>query len=541
MNKIEAFLIDGVNNLTQKQIVKVKRSLMVALVPNCCLPVDQKTDKIIQELLAAYPGFIDENLLSWVDSLLLPTSGGVMKPDPAKRIEGVKRFVITSAQNNTDVNAPFLDALENYAQFMDAEILIGQFVYNKNGFQNGVHDDNEIWFDPRLQDYFVTESIQLADGLLFCGELNILPTAKRPLSGLAEYGGTNSIIVPHAKLALESIPTAKNKPAKLEYTTGCITQSNYIEKKTGQIAKSQHSYSALIVEIADSGNWFVRQLVSDETGQFYDLDGYFDKNGYQGRHWASGIVLGDIHAEKSDQSVLDCVSDLLDDVTDDNTKLVIHDLYDHESRNHHNRDSGHFLITQHGKTVEGDVKKAIELLNNLGDYQKIIVRSNHDDALDRWLNDRRYDWRSDTVNTVFYLELQSAYYNQLINGFENPNALEIAIDSLTVGSNDFKWLKLDDSYLISGIEVANHGHVGANGSRGNPNQFAKTSIPMITGHTHSASIRDHVFTVGVTGSLNMGYNKGMSSWSHSHCIIWPNGKRQMITMQQNGDNWEYRA
>jgi hypothetical protein len=34
----------------------------------------------------------------------------------------------------------------------------------------------------------------------------------------------------------------------------------------------------------------------------------------------------------------------------------------------------------------------------------------------------------------------------------------------------------------------------------------------------------------------MGYNKGPSSWSHSHVITYPNGKRSIITLQKNG-NW----
>lgn len=33
----------------------------------------------------------------------------------------------------------------------------------------------------------------------------------------------------------------------------------------------------------------------------------------------------------------------------------------------------------------------------------------------------------------------------------------------------------------------------------------------------------------------MGYNKGPSSWSHSHVVTYPNGKRAVVTMR--GTRW----
>jgi hypothetical protein len=43
--------------------------------------------------------------------------------------------------------------------------------------------------------------------------------------------------------------------------------------------------------------------------------------------------------------------------------------------------------------------------------------------------------------------------------------------------------------------------------------------------------RDGIYTSGTTSKLDMGYNKGLSSWSHSHVVTLPNGKRQIITLQ----------
>jgi hypothetical protein len=46
----------------------------------------------------------------------------------------IKRYICTSAQNNTHVNKPFWEALLTLADFYDAEVLVGTFSYNQNNF-----------------------------------------------------------------------------------------------------------------------------------------------------------------------------------------------------------------------------------------------------------------------------------------------------------------------------------------------------------------------------------------------------------------------
>jgi hypothetical protein len=41
---------------------------------------------------------------------------------------------------------------------------------------------------------------------------------------------------------------------------------------------------------------------------------------------------------------------------------------------------------------------------------------------------------------------------------------------------------------------------------------------------------DGAYGAGVTGKLDMKYNKGPSSWSHSHIVTYPNGMRAIVTM-----------
>ena len=51
---------------------------------------------------------------------------------------------------------------------------------------------------------------------------------------------------------------------------------------------------------------------------------------------------------------------------------------------------------------------------------------------------------------------------------------------------------------------------------------------MNTGHTHTPSIYGGVYTAGVAGSLDMGYNVGASSWTQTHLITYANGQRTLI-------------
>jgi hypothetical protein len=77
-------------------------------------------------------------------------------------------------------------------------------------------------------------------------------------------------------------------------------------------------------------------------------------------------------------------------------------------------------------------------------------------------------------------------------------------------------------------EFGVHGHQGANGSRGNPNQFKKLSTKMITAHTHTPQRVDGVVTVGTSTHLRVGYNTGASSWMQSHAIQHADGKVQQL-------------
>src|SRR5208283_4811788 len=113
----------------------------------------------------------------------------------------IKRYILTSAQNNTHVHKTFWTNLLAMADHYEAKVLVGTFSYNQNNFgrlavKQGTKKayESTLWFDPAIQPYITDEKIELAPGLTWCGRMNILPTMDNPIAGLETYEGYNSTI-----------------------------------------------------------------------------------------------------------------------------------------------------------------------------------------------------------------------------------------------------------------------------------------------------------------------------------------------------------
>lgn len=483
----------------------------------------------------------------WWENYEKPVASGSLHDHyhKIKRLPG-NRFILTSAQNSTFVHEKFLQSLETMAAHLDATIIVGTFSYNRSGFQNLEKSDGD-WFDDRIKPYIMDEPVQLAKDLIWCGELNILPTAVNPLSGFHSYTKSSSGIIPHAKVQLESLPTAKNEPCRMLYTTGAVTQRNYIQKKSGQKASFHHIFGALLVEIDKDGDWFVRQLIGEtESGEFYDLDTLYTPHGVVQYQNVEAINWGDIHAEKYDQKVFAASfgknEHSMIDVLRPKYQFV-HDVLDMTSRNHHNINDPYFKFEQyvHGNDwVEAD----IGMVSNVLKLMKrpfcltVVVESNHDLALQRWL--RTADYRNDPANALFFLDCQLRTYKAIADKEKGFSVFKYALTKHDSDHESVVFLATDESFMIcgpNGIECGSHGHLGNNGARGSVQAYQMLGTRFNIGHSHSATIKDGVYQAGVSASLDMGYNKGASSWSHSHIVTYKNSKRTIITIK----NGKWRA
>lgn len=452
----------------------------------------------------------------------------------------VNRYIFTCAQNNTKLFAPAWASLNALAKHYNANIFVSTFTYDtsvripKRG-KDGKTEDG-LWYAPELVPHLLDDSVLVAPDLVFCGELNILPTAERPLSGFESYTGSKSGIFPHPRIAMESI--AGIKAAKFNYTTGTVTRRNYIAKKAGQKADFHHSYGGLLVEVDSAGDWWARQLNSDSSGKIHDLDVVADgkrvsKTAVEAINW------GDIHWGTVDPNVVQALwgpFGMLDKLKP--RWQFMHDALDFRARNHHDRHDPHKMF-QKFCTMSESVQKEIEDLQHFLQQahrrtcRTVVVDSNHDGALGRWL--READYKTDPVNAVFFLRAQAEVYGAISRG-DRFHLLGWALQH----PKGTTFLGPNESIILckkagGGIECGMHGHLGVNGSRGSLRSFARMGSKSNTGHTHSARIIDGAYCAGVTGSLDQGYNKGPSSWSRSHIVTYKNGKRAIVTMR--GDKW----
>lgn len=462
----------------------------------------------------------------------------------------VKRYILSSAQNNTRLHAQVWTNLLALAKHYGAEIMVSRYLYDtrfhgktaKPGTADHQGHDG-VWYDERIEPYVCDRSVQLALGLVFCGEVQILPTAKRPLSGFESYTGRASCILPHAKFAMASVASGKHEAAKLIYTTGTVTLRNYVKKKAGHLATFHHGYGAVLVEVDDQGSWWVRQLNADSGGTIYDLDVRARSGRVTAGHRVEAVSWGDAHARRADRVVRDLAwapGGMLERLRPKHQ--FFHDLLDFRSRNHHEIDSGRkrFERAVSGAGAEDDVAQelreaAAELVYRSRPWCKtVVVASNHDQALLRWLDTA--DYRVDPKNALTFLTLQHAVYRAIVRGDKAFDVFEYGVRRYGAKlPKNVRFLREDESYIVcrdanGGIECGMHGHLGPNGTKGSANAFARMGRKAIVGHTHSAGIVDGVYTAGTSSDLDLGYNRGPSSWTHSHVVVYPNGKRTIVTM-----------
>ena len=452
------------------------------------------------------------------------------------------RYILTVAQNNTDVDADFLAALERYAERHDAKILVAQTVYNKKAFRQVSLDDMgsgdpeaNIWFDPAIKRYIVRGTIDL-HGAHFLADANVIVTAQWPTQGFD--GNTPPgvhAIVPTSKIELRVGAALKGAKTKTIVGTGAVTKRNYIVRGRGAKASAAHCIGAVFVDTVTNEMRHLHKL--DGQAGFYDIDGFYSANAFT--PLMSGDVaalqFGDIHAEKMEQANLDRACEMILNFKPSN--VILHDVLDFSSRNHHNIKDPTFLHEQFvkGNTVRGDLQKLADVLDAIAettfrhDGQIHIVESNHDLAINTWL--KNADFKIDPINALVYLDCMTALYRHKEEGNGDYfNMLQYAYEEIGEGgySDQINFHETDESLVIAGVEMGNHGHNGVNGSRGSPKQFAALGVPMNTGHTHSPSIFYPCFTAGVTASLEMGYNIGASSWAIADTITYANGQRQII-------------
>ena len=512
------------NDLTEKDIEYIKK-------------VYAKKSKLSWEkkayMLAEEFGVSERTIRKWVSEKFLIKEKEDIIPEQYAEAQSrkfdktKKRFIITWAQNNTEVHKGFYENMEAYAKHIDADIhiILGRYKNPTSVFEDV---DADFWVDE-VDKYKDANRHSIHKFLSVMSDIKIQPTAINPMSGMQGMSGINSCIFGAPKVQLEMIPVLDGNKPKMMLTTGAVTLMNYTDSKSGKQGEFHHTLGFCVVEIKDKEVFFVRQVTADDkTGAFSDLFNRVDKGKVTPLKSISAIVLGDLHYGDHDQDVLDSTLKMMEKIKPEH--VILHDVFDGKSISHHEMKDP---FIQYGKEVAGtnDLGKELDvMMSGLKSFEKfknvVIVRSNHDDFLDRWLKNE--DWKKQPTfkNAPLYMDLSSKLLKQYAKGAHQVKGVIPAL--INERFPKFITLGRNSSYNVNKWELGQHGDVGTNGSRGSLLQFRKLNTKCVVGHYHTPGRKDGALSVGTSTKLRVGYNNGASSWIQSHVIIHDDGKAQHI-------------
>lgn len=473
-----------------------------------------------------FDGIIDE-------SIFTPKKFARLKDD----VKDYKRFVITTAVTGCKIHEGFLKSIQTYCEKNDAKLLVlpctdpaSAGTGSEWSIPSLVGEGNVVMSDLSLNSNVFISSIKLS--------------AKQidPTTGLARIGQRNgSFIYASPKQRLKFVPVSNTKYPHAEMTTGAITLPNYtprndkphwyMSRRTAYIAHNDHVMGAIILEIQDEKRFHFRQIQAESSGSFVDLGNY-----YQGRRVsrlnAEALVMGDWHSGETDPTAKKAWKEVV--AVARPKKLFVHDGFNGKSINPHEikkqitqAQSASTGLLQLEPELRGFAKDLDELATWPGIEEVLVVYSNHDAFLERWLEDGTFG--KDPVNYRIGTELAAAM-------FDGKYALQYGVEKFGLKhKNKVRWLGVDEDYKIARIQLGAHGHIGPKGSRGNIRNMESSYGQSVTGHAHGPEIMRGAWQMGTSSFLKLNYNKGPSDWVHSSCLVYSNGARQLIN--SFGGDW----
>lgn len=442
-----------------------------------------------------------------------------------------KYFIFSWAQNATPVHKPLWNNILAYAKFLDAEVGIIQGRYQNPTSLFSESMKASEWWDESFsikKDGLITSSY--LDGsrstihydLDVLADARIVPTASDPLARMGGMSGHRTAIVGHPRVHLQSLPVLDGWHKKVLLTTGACTVKNYSDTRSGKISEFNHTYGFVIVEIKDVDTFYIRQVTAESDGTFIDLIYKVDGEVTKVKDSAA-FIMGDIHVDDLQEGIMEETLRFFKQVRPET--VVLHDILNGSSVNHHESKDP---IKQFEKIKAGRniVRKEIDGVKDfikkykLTSFKLNVVRSNHDIWLDRWVSES--DWKQNIVNSVEYME----YALLLLSGKAKKGLLPYLLEEEF--GDKIHCLDLDESLKVLDWELGQHGHLGANGSKGNIEQYRKLSTKTVVGDFHAPARKDGCIGVGTYTKLRAGYNHGASAWNWAGTVIHNNGKAQLL-------------
>ena len=440
-----------------------------------------------------------------------------------------KRFVVTSAVTGCKVHKRFAQSVLNYCKKKNAMLLIIPITdpASKAGWTLDPFIGELV--DKKLASV-VFSDLELNSNI-FISSIRMSSKQIDPTTGLDRIAKDRSFIYGSPKQRLKFIANETNSLPKAAMGTGAITLSDYdtehyMSKRTAYLAQEDHKIGALIVETPSNKKYHFRQIQAEkQSGNFVDLGNYYKPNSKREKLDAELIKLGDWHTGDTCPVAKKAWSELVKKVKPN--YIFMEDIFDGKCINHHEEKK---LILQAQKAqvgklnLESELKLVANELKELVKWPKkqvIITYSNHDDFLARWLNSG--NWIKSFENVGIASELVKS---MLEGKMPLQMGVEKYLDEAT--KKKLRWLKLDESFILNGIEQGVHGHKGPDGSRGSLQNLEKSYTACNVAHRHSPAILRDAWQAGTSTVLSLEYTSGASSWVNASIVQYPNGGRQII-------------
>lgn len=463
----------------------------------------------------------------------------------------VKTFVITTAQKGADPNWNFLEGLERLCTERHGELLIaptnGKMTTSRRGkdaddkecieFRDWINERKnvELIFDDELQEVPMAAKYKL-NNVISVMNYPVKAQQMIPLTSWDRHVKVDkSAILPSPKLMMFPQANSKQSLPKILMSTGAMTQPNYKTNSWGTHAYLDHDYGAILVEVIDDHQYHFRQITANKEGVFYDLGRRFNGENPSVVESAELIVLGDLHAGETDPEAWKATKRMLRELNPD--YVVVHDLFSgvcvnpHELGNETRRarrsidglDSLDKELKMCGKTLT-DLRAAMSK-----DSEIVVARSNHDQFLDRYINSGDFRTAPGKNLPILYrlaADLIETPVEDLAGG-----ALRMGIENYGYGViPGVRWLRSDEDFKKRGWQFGDHGHQGPNGSKGTIRGQEKYLGKSVCGHSHTPGIFRDAWRVGTLSKIDLGYNKGASSWMHTNFVFYRNGHGQLVNI-----------
>ena len=338
--------------------------------------------------------------------------------------------------------------------------------------------------------------------------------------------GDQTRIYAHSKQRFKSIAAGNRRLPKLLITTGACTNPNYNETNhKGDLAKKEHKYGAVVVEIIDNTSFNVRHIPSMRNGKFIDLGKVYDGNKRVGKANIESIVLGDIHWKDHDSKTIQANDEMIEYFQP--KTVFLHDFLNGHSVNPHERDQVITRIQAYEqgrlnieKELKDGYKELVRLAKSNPKIEFNMVYSNHGFFLDRYLESGQF--LKEPWNAKIAIKLA----DMMIDG---GNPVEEGLKMMGKIPSNVNFLNLRDDYRIWGWQLASHGHKGISGGRGSVRSREVAFGKSITGHTHAPEIMRNTVIVGTSTKLDLPYTEGSASrWLGANAILYEGGLVQLL-------------